>query len=90
MDIIKILAVYAVLHITYVDMGMEIGDKYKKFVRSPWILYPLLLATAYTGMEGDIESTALVVLVFYIMMLWGQGDLQAPVLDKVLGLITMP
>lgn len=87
MNIVEILATYTILHITYTDMGMDIGDKYKKLVRHPYIIAPLLLATALQSFEYDLQSTILTVGSFYILMKWGDGSINIPLFDSLLSFI---
>lgn len=82
-QIIKILAVYSTLHIGYTDMGMEVGKKYKKLVGHPYIVIPLMLAVTLDAFDNQWKPAALTVSIFYILMMWGNGKLEIPLLDSL-------
>lgn len=84
MNLFKILATYVILHITYTDLGLEIGDKFKKLVQSLWVIYPLMIATAYNEFDGDLESALLLVCIFYVLVLWGRGILDLGPIGQLL------
>tara|TARA_A100001015_G_scaffold269180_1_gene320640 strand:- start:3378 stop:3668 length:291 start_codon:yes stop_codon:yes gene_type:complete len=85
--IIEILAVYAILHITYTDLGFDIGKKHKALVVNKYTGFILILATVMHnyeyGQDGNMEYMLITLSLFYGLLLWGKGQLSLPFLDKI-------
>ena len=85
--LIEVLSIYAILHITYTDLGFEIGEKHKALVRNPYVSFILIVATVLHnydyGREGNMEFAIFTVVFFYALLLWGQNKISIPILDRL-------
>lgn len=64
--LIKLIAAYAVIHITYTDLGMELKENYATIMRHPLIVFMLVTATAITAGDLNIKHAAGLVTLFYL------------------------
>ena len=85
--LIEILAVYAILHVTYTDLGFEIGDKHKALIQNPYVGFVLMATTVLHnydyGRDGNMEFAIFTLVFFYALLLWGQNKISIPILDRL-------
>ena len=85
--LIEVLSIYAILHITYTDLGFEIGEKHKTLIRNPYVSFILIVATVLHnydyGRDGNMEFAIFTIVFFYALLLWGQNKISIPILDHL-------